>query len=146
MTSFTTWVGPFQRVDSMPNAKKPTDQEPAIRTVAMPADANPNGDIFGGWLLSQMDVAGGVHANHVAGGRVVTIGIEAMTFHKPVYIGDQVSCYCQTKEIGNTSVAVKVETWVCRQDSRDEKVTEGLFTYVAIDINGQPRPVVDKHQ
>lgn len=139
--SFTIWAGYSRGVESMPQANKPTGQEPAIRTVAMPADANPNGDIFGGWLLSQMDVAGGVHANHVARGRVVTIGIEAMTFHKPVYIGDQVSCYCHTKKIGNTSVTIQVETWVCRRDKRDEKVTEGLFTYVAIDKNGRPRPV-----
>lgn len=117
---------------------------PSTRTVAMPADANPNGDIFGGWLMSQMDVAGGVHAMHRAGGRVVTVAVDAMTFHKPVQVGDQVSCYCVTEKVGNTSIRVRVETRVRRRhqvDAREEKVTEGLFTYVAIDADGKPRPV-----
>ena len=115
---------------------------PSIRTVAMPADANPNGDIFGGWLMSQMDMAGGIHAYQVAGGRVVTVAVDAMSFHLPVQIGDQVSCYCVTRRVGSTSIAVTVETWVKRrQSSREEKVTEGTFTFVAIDRTGSPRPV-----
>ena len=112
------------------------------RTLAMPKDTNPSGDIFGGWLMSQMDMAGGIHAYQVAGGRVVTVAVDAMSFHLPVQIGDQVSCYCVTRRVGSTSIAVTVETWVKRrQSSREEKVTEGTFTFVAIDRTGSPRPV-----
>ena len=121
---------------------KPPAIVPSLRTLAMPADANPNGDIFGGWLMSQMDMAGGIHAYQVAGGRVVTVAVDAMSFHLPVQIGDQVSCYCVTRRVGSTSITVTVETWVKRrQSSREEKVTEGTFTFVAIDRTGSPRPV-----
>ena len=121
---------------------KPPTIVPSLRTLAMPADANPNGDIFGGWLMSQMDMAGGIHAYQVAGGRVVTVAVDAMSFHLPVQIGDQVSCYCVTRRVGSTSIAVTVETWVKRrQSSREEKVTEGTFTFVAINRRGSPRPV-----
>ena len=89
-----------------------------------------------------MDIAGGIHAYEEARGRVATVAVDAMTFHLPVYVGDVVSCYCSTERIGNTSIAVMVETWVRRRDSGNfEKVTEGLFTFVAIDENGRPRPV-----
>ncbi len=116
--------------------------EPSLRTVAMPADANPNGDIFGGWLMSQMDIASGTYAGYIAMGRVATVAVDAMAFHLPVYIGDEISCYCQTARIGRTSIAVDVETWVRRrQDGRCEKVTEGRFTFVAIDDAGRPHPV-----
>ena len=108
----------------------------------MPANANPSGDIFGGWIMSQMDIAGGVHAYEIAAGRVATVAVDAMTFHLPVYVGDVVSCYCSTSRIGNTSLAVVVETWVRRSGSgRVEKVTEGEFTFVALDSKGKPRPV-----
>jgi acyl-CoA thioesterase YciA len=108
----------------------------------MPADTNPAGDIFGGWVLAQMDIAGGILARERAKGRVATIGIEAMTFHKPVMVGDLVSCYCEIVRIGRTSIAVQVETWVLRQETGEEaKVTEGRFTYVAIDADRKPRPV-----
>ncbi len=117
-------------------------QNASLITIAMPADANPNGDIFGGWLLSQMDLAGAIIAKEQCQGRVVTISVDKMTFHKPVFIGDQVSCYCNLERIGNTSMTVFIETWVRRQVSGDEiKVTEGRFTYVAIDENRNPRPV-----
>ena len=106
---------------------------PALRTIAMPADTNPNGDIFGGWLLAQMDVAGGMVAARRAQGRVATVGIEAMKFHQPVLIGDEVSCYCTILRIGRTSLSIKVDTWVRRGTARGAvKVTEGVFTYVAI--------------
>ena len=119
-----------------------SDKAPSIRTIAMPADANPNGDIFGGWIMAQMDLAGGAHAFAVAGGRVTTVAVDGMTFHRPVQIGDQVSCYCTTERIGNTSIAVSGETWVHRRESQvEERVTEGLFTFVAINENGQPIPV-----
>lgn len=114
--------------------------EARLQTLAMPADTNPSGDIFGGWLLSQMDVAGAIHAKRRARGRVVTVGIEAMDFHLPVYVGDQVSCFCETLSVGRTSVVVRVETWVMRSDLSEElKVTEGTFTYVAVDETGGKR-------
>jgi len=117
---------------------KPTG-EPSLRTVAMPADTNPNGDIFGGWLLAQMDIASGTYAYHEADGRVATVAVDAMAFHLPVYVGDEVSCYCDTARRGNSSIAVHVQTWVRRRDSRVLKVTEGTFTFVAIDDSGRPR-------
>ncbi len=121
---------------------EPRDREPSLRTLAMPADTNPSGDIFGGWLMAQMDIAGGTYAHYIAGGRVATVGVEAMSFHKPVYVGDVVSCYCETDRIGHTSIAVRVETWVLRyRNGAREKVTEGVFTFVAIDGDGRPRPV-----
>lgn len=120
----------------------PPDFQPSLRTMAMPANSNANGDIFGGWLMSQMDIAGGTYAYYIAKGRVVTVAVNAMTFHLPVYIGDEISCYCTTDRIGNTSIAVKIDTWVRRRnDGASEKVTEGVFTFVAIDKDGQPRPV-----
>ena len=123
----------------------PNEREPSLRTLAMPADANPDGDIFGGWLMAQMDIAGGTYAHRVAEGRVATVAVEAMSFHKPVYVGDVVSCYCATERIGQTSIAVRVETWVRRhRDGAREKVTEGLFTFVAIDADGRPRSIAGK--
>ncbi len=123
-------------------SKRPPMSVPALRTVAMPADANANGDIFGGWLMSQMDLAGGVHAHQEANGRTATVAVDAMSFHLPVQIGDLVTCYCETVQIGRTSIVVKVDTWVKRRsDGQEEKVTEGLFTFVAIDDTGRPRSV-----
>ena len=119
--------------------------DPSLRTVAMPADANPNGDIFGGWLLAQMDIAGANYAYPIAKGRLTTVAVEGMTFHLPVNVGDEVSCYCTTKRIGNTSIAVDIETWVRRRrGSVIDKVTEGIFIYVAIDDNGKPRKIENR--
>lgn len=116
--------------------------EPSLRAVAMPADTNPNGDIFGGWLLAQMDLAGGNFASQRARGRVATVAVTAMTFHLPVYVGDEVSCYCALERVGRTSLTVRVETWVRRRDGGDVvKVTEGIFTFVAIGDDRRPRPV-----
>ena len=121
--------------------KKPTE-EPALRTLAMPSDANPNGDIFGGWVLAQMDLAGAVPAYAAAKGRIATVAVDALRFHKPVSIGDLVSCYAEIIRIGTTSIAVRIETWVRRRfDESEVKVTEGTFVYVAIDEQGQPRAV-----
>lgn len=115
---------------------------PAIRVVAMPADANPSGDIFGGWLLSQMDLAGGSHAFKYLGIRIVTVGIEAMSFHKPVFVGDQVSFYTSIERVGNSSIAIRVESWASRRSGdRTEKVTEGLFTYVTLGEDRRPVPI-----
>ena len=114
----------------------------SLRTIAMPADTNPNGDIFGGWILSQMDLAGGTHAVYEAKGRVATVAVTAMKFHQPVIVGDEESCSCATVRVGRTSITVLVETWVRRRRiALEEQVTEGLFTFVAIDANGRPRPV-----
>jgi acyl-CoA thioesterase YciA len=111
-----------------------------LRTIAMPRDANPSGDIFGGWTLSQMDLAGATFAAELAGGRVATVSIDAMKFLHPISVGDEVSCFCFAEEEGKASVAVKVETWTrCRGGKDPEKVTEGVFTYVALDENGKPR-------
>ena len=115
----------------------------SLRSIAMPADTNPNGDIFGGWILSQMDLAGGTHAFFVAQGRVATVAVTGMKFHKPVNVGDEVSCYCATDHVGDTSITVRVETWVRRRRlAVEEQVTEGLFTFVAIDPQGKPRSIL----
>jgi acyl-CoA thioesterase YciA len=116
--------------------------DPAIRTIAMPADTNPHGDIFGGWLLCQMDLAGSTVATRRANGRVVTVAITAMTFHRPVLVGDEVSCFCNVEKIGNTSIAVKIESWALRGTGTTPiKVTEGLFTYVHVGADGRPQPI-----
>jgi acyl-CoA thioesterase YciA len=116
--------------------------ELSIRTVAMPADANPSGDIFGGWLLSQMDVAGGIIAHRIAQGRAATVAVDAMKFHLPVFVGDVLCCYAAVHRIGRTSIAVRVEAWAERRNSSVRvKVTEGVFTYVAIDEHRKPRVV-----
>ena len=117
----------------------------AIRSIAMPADTNPHGDIFGGWLLCQMDLAGSTVATRRANGRVVTVAITAMTFHRPVLVGDEVSCYCNVERIGNTSIAINIESWV-RRGTGDTpiKVTEGLFTYVRVGADGRPQPIASQ--
>jgi acyl-CoA thioesterase YciA len=119
------------------------DKCPTLRTIPLPADTNANGDIFGGWMLSQMDLAGSVLAAQKARARVVTVGVEAMSFHKPVLIGDEVSFYCRIEKIGTTSVTVYIESWARgRAAEKAHKVTEGKYTYVAIDDNRRPIPVL----
>ncbi len=119
------------------------DKQPSLRTVAMPADANPAGDIFGGWIMSQMDLAGAIYASYEVKGRLVTVAVESMNFHLPVFIGDQVSCYCDTTRVGTTSISIHIEAWVRRRASDVEllKVTEATYTFVAIDENRQPVPI-----
>jgi len=120
----------------------PPERDPAIRTIAMPADANANGDIFGGWMMAQMDLAGAVVAVRRAKGRVATVAVEAMAFHRPVMMGDLVSCYAEVERVGRTSITIRIDAWVERRvDGTAEQVTSGLFTYVAIDEKGRPRPV-----
>jgi acyl-CoA thioesterase YciA len=120
----------------------PPHGEPTLRAIAMPADANPNGDIFGGWLLSQMDLAGGSVASRRAKGRVATVAVTGMTFQLPVFIGDEVSCYAEVTRIGRSSITIRIESWVRRHLSTERvRVTEGLYTYVAIDAARRPRPV-----
>ena len=132
--------------DTSSNAPLGTDTEPkgdlCIRTLAMPADTNQNGDIFGGWLLSQMDVGGGVFAAKVAKSRTVTVAIEAMNFRKAVYVGDLVSVHANLVRIGRTSITVRLEAWVVRRKDRQSLlVTDGNFTYVSIDDQGRPQAI-----
>ena len=116
--------------------------EPAVRTLAMPADTNPSGDIFGGWVIAQMDLAAGIVAARRAQGRVATVALDGLSFHRPVYVGDLVSCHADVVKVGRTSMTIKVETYVIRARTMEEvKVTEGHFTMVAIDAEGRPRPV-----
>ena len=115
-------------------------RDPIIRTVPQPADMNGNGDIFGGWVLSQMDVAGGTLSARVAKGRVATVAIAAMTFVQPIKVGDLVSIYGKVARIGRTSIAIDLETFVQRRhDSAEVRVTHGTFVFVAIDDDGKPR-------
>lgn len=115
--------------------------ELVTRTLAMPANTNAAGDIFGGWLLSQMDIGGALLAKSLAENRVATIAIDAMKFHHPVWVGDVVSCYASVTKKGNTSVTVKVQVWTTSIKMKDTMVTEGLFTYVSLDRHGRPTPI-----
>lgn len=116
--------------------------EPIIRAQPMPSDVNANGDIFGGWVLSQMDIAGGILAAARAKGRVVTVAVDSMTFHQPIRVGDLVSIYGRVGRVGRSSIAMRLETFVIRRHEPHEiQVTEGTFVYVAIDETGRPRPV-----
>lgn len=113
-----------------------------VRTIAMPADTNANGDIFGGWVMSRMDQAGGIAGVDRAQGRVVTVAVEAMTFIRPVKVGDVLSVYTSVKSVGRTSMKIQVEAWARRfRTTLHEKVTDASFTFVAIDDDGKPRPV-----
>jgi acyl-CoA thioesterase YciA len=116
--------------------------EPMIRAIAMPADANPSGDIFGGWLMSQMDLAAANAACRRSRGRCVTVAVDGMVFHEPVFIGDEVSLYCTVIRVGRTSMTIRVEAWRrSRTSDTRTKVTEALFTYVAVDEDRRPRVV-----
>ncbi|MEE4109818.1 MAG: acyl-CoA thioesterase [Halieaceae bacterium] len=116
--------------------------ELALQTIAMPRDTNASGDIFGGWLLSQMDLAGAITAGEVARGRVATVAIEGMAFITPVHVGAVVTCYCDVIEIGRSSVRIMVEVWIdSPHDGEPIKVTEGEFIYVAIDEQRRTRTI-----
>jgi acyl-CoA thioesterase YciA len=121
----------------------PEGKDPVLRVVPMPADANQHGDIFGGWIMSQVDVAGGVVAARHARGRVVTVAVNAFQFKEPVFIGDVVSFFAEVTRVGNTSITVSVEVYAQRNpaDIETVKVTEATLTYVATDHNRKPRPV-----
>lgn len=117
-------------------------RDPIIRTAPQPKECNNNGDIFGGWVLSQMDIAAGVVAARRAKGRVVTVAVEAMTFHQPIKPGDVVSIYGEITKVGRTSMDIKLTTIVVRKlDPEEIKVTEGTFIFVAIDEDGRPREI-----
>ncbi len=118
------------------------NKQPALRVYAMPKDANALGDIFGGWIMSQVDVAGSVAASRRADGRVVTVAVNSFEFHQPVYVGDLISCYAEIVKVGNTSITVDVQVYAERNRiEKPVKVTEAVLTYVAIDENRKPTPV-----
>ncbi len=120
----------------------PPSFEPMVRVIAMPADTNPSGDMFGGWLLSMMDLAGGTLASRTSRGRIVTVKVEEMTFLNPVRVGDEVSIYTTLIKVGRSSMNIDVQAWArMRESDVSVKVTEGLFTYVAIDEDRKPRQV-----
>ena len=127
---------------AVPGRPAAANGELMLRTFAFPADANPAGDIFGGWLLGQMDIAGASLARRRAHGRVATVAIAQMTFKLPVFVGDEVSCYCSVVRVGNTSVTIDVEAWARRADGDDlARVTEGVFTYVALGADRRARQI-----
>lgn len=118
--------------------------ELTLQTITMPADTNPFGDIFGGWLMAQMDIAGAIHANNVACGRVTTVAVSSMKFIRAVPVGAVISCYTKTLRIGVTSIRVEVEVWIKNFATHaTQKVTEGEFVYVALNEKGEKRPVID---
>ncbi|NLS28727.1 putative acyl-CoA thioester hydrolase [Sphingomonas sp. S2M10] len=120
----------------------PPDRQPAIRVTTMPADTNPYGDIFGGWLMSQMDMAAGLFASRYSRGRAVTVAVEGMKFHSPVAVGDEVSVYAELVKVGRTSMTIEVQAW--RRGRHIEEsclVTQAHFVFVAVDENKRPRPV-----
>ncbi|WP_029005449.1 acyl-CoA thioesterase [Azorhizobium doebereinerae] len=126
----------------LPTSAKMPDEVPVIRTIAMPADTNPSGDIFGGWLMSQMDLAAGNIAARRARGRAATVAVEAITFLSPVYVGDEVTLFGKLLSVGRTSLRIEVEAWRrARESEETRKVTEAIFTFVAIDAQGNSRPV-----
>ncbi|SDN99410.1 acyl-CoA thioesterase YciA [Methylobacterium phyllostachyos] len=138
MTEAQSADGAIERAGAQPTDRGP----PVIRTIAMPADTNPAGDIFGGWLMAQMDLAAGNVAARRARGRCATIAVDAITFHHPVFVGDEVSLYAWLVKVGRSSLRIQVEVW--RRERASEatmKVTEATFTFVAIGDDRRPRPV-----
>lgn len=117
--------------------------QPMIRVMARPADTNAAGDIFGGWIMTQVDIAGSVPAHRLAKGRVVTVAVNSFQFHEPVFVGDLISCYADIVNVGRTSITVRVEVFAEREreEVKHIKVTEAILTYVAVDENRRPRPV-----
>lgn len=121
----------------------PEGKVPALRVLALPASTNGMGDIFGGWIMSQVDIAGSIPASRCAKGRVVTVKVNSLEFRKPVYVGDLISCYASVVRVGNTSLTVEVDVYAQRNPAREEciHVTQATLTYVAVDSKGRPRPV-----
>ena len=133
--------------DSRPITTLPVDREPTLRVIPMPADANHTGDIFGGWIMAQVDLAGAVPAMRVARGRVATVAVNSFVFKQPVFVGDVVSIYADVVRVGRTSVTVSVEVYAQHRGAADDgvKVTEAVLTYVAVDENRKPRVVPEQH-
>src|SRR5437773_7239978 len=133
--------GDLCMVERMEDGDQPRG-ELVIQTIAMPRDTNRNGDIFGGWLVSQMDLGGAILAAKVAKARVTTVAMEGMSFLQPVRVGDTVACYARVERIGNSSIRIPIEAWANRFMSGEEvRVTEGVFVYVAVDAAGKPIPI-----
>jgi len=134
--------------DAMEKNREAPTGDLILRTLAMPADTNPRGDIFGGWIMSQMDIAGGILANEVSASRVVTVAVESINFIKPVHVGDVVGCYGKVIRIGTTSITINLEVWVkpaqpgITTDMNMFKVTQAAFTYVAVDTTGKKQSVL----
>ncbi|MDF9302386.1 acyl-CoA thioesterase [Tritonibacter mobilis] len=123
--------------------QNPPETQPTIRVIAMPTDTNPAGDIFGGWLMSQMDLAAGTIAARVSKGRASTVSVEEIQFHRPVLVGDEVSLYAEMLKIGRTSMRIRVRAWRrARHQEETQQVTEAIFTFVALDDHARPRPVL----
>ncbi len=117
--------------------------ELVIKTIAMPADTNVSGDIFGGWLLSQMDLGGSIMAHQAVRNRVTTVAVDGMVFLKPVKVGDRVSCYAKIVHRGKTSIGIQIQVWIMQLNGGVEyQVTQGKFTYVSINAAGRPSPIV----
>ncbi len=135
----------MQTVKTEGETGRQPDSMLVLRTLAMPRDANPGGDIFGGWILSQMDIGGGLLAKETARGRIVTVTVDKMTFVRPVHVGDTICVYAKVVRIGNSSMDIKLEVWAkdLLEDFEEQRhiVTEGVFRYVAIDEEGQPRRI-----
>ncbi len=129
--------------DTSASAMLPAGKEPMLRVVPMPADANHTGDIFGGWIMSQVDLAGSIPAVRMARGRVATVAVNSFVFRQPVFVGDVVSFYAEVVKVGRTSITVDVEVYSQRRPEKEQcvKVTEATLTYVAVDDNRQPRVV-----
>ena len=128
----------------MVEEKRIPDGHVISRSVAMPANTNPNGDIFGGWIMSEMDIAAGMFAKQIAGGRVTTVCVDAITFLRPVKVGDTVTCYGRLGRVGRTSMKILIEVWTAgalEKIEEEQCVTEAEFTFVAIDEHGRPTPV-----
>ena len=137
---------PSQALPELDHAMPDTSDAPRgdlnLRTVAMPADTNANGDIFGGWVLSRMDQAGGIAGVERARGRVVTLKVDTMIFIQPVHVGDVLSVYTEVEHVGRTSMRIHIEAWASRFIThKRDKVTDATFTFVAIDDKGRPRPI-----
>lgn len=124
-----------------PDPNRQPKGELVIRTMAMPADTNAYGDIFGGWLMAQMDLGAAILAQKVAQSRVTTVAVDAMAFHWPVRVGETVACYATLERIGRTSMTIHIDVWVQHRDGAQQCVTEAVFTYVALDPDGKPWPV-----
>lgn len=130
------------RAEDLDDNIPPPSGELALQTVAMPADTNSSGDIFGGWLLSQMDLAGSITARNIANGRVATVAIDQMVFLTPVQVGDVISCYAEVLAQGRSSIRTSIEVWINHDKTQEPmKVTEGVFVFVAIDENGNTRAI-----
>jgi acyl-CoA thioesterase YciA len=124
-------------------SERPEDSDLAIRVMATPADTNASGDIFGGWMMSQVDIAGSIIARRRANGRIVTVAVDSFQFHQPVFVGDLVSCYARITRVGRTSITVNVKAYAERHGTTHEciQVTEADLTYVAVDEQRRPRPL-----